>query len=147
LQNSDIHHIFERKFGGLFQETEQFNYSDNLAVALCIHPADQDPHREAHKFDTKEVYYWRAEDGTIRQGTITQIPEGAEVLRPALYKKDENGQYNPVIDYNTLLVTSSGKRIAYPEIRGNNGQREYFSQQPKTLQTPNLVNNNGGNER
>jgi hypothetical protein len=148
LSGSSYHHIFERKFAALFLQTDKFNYSDNLVYTMRLHPADKsDPHREAHKFDTKELYYWRTEDGSTHQGTALRIPEGAEVLRPALYKKDESGQSKPVIDYNTLMVTSSGESISWPHIPGYHGKTKYFSNQNKAQQAPNLVNNNGGNER
>lgn len=115
---NDGHHNIERKYGGLFANSEElFNKSINITSTISFHPADYDPHREAHKLDTREVYIYQHDD-KFKKGAISGIRKDDVVFVPELNVLGKDGKFSPVIAANTLLVTSRGLVVAEPKVPG-----------------------------
>lgn len=111
------HHDFDRKYGGLFANgREILNYSDNLTVTMKMHPADKDPHKEAHKFDMKMIYLY-SRDGRYINSSFNNIKAGDTFYYPEVLKKRDNGNYAPIIARDTLLVTAD-YAIKEPNVPG-----------------------------
>lgn len=113
----DIHHIFTRKYAGLFNNAEaEFNHPSLLASTISFHIADADPHLEAHLFDTKEVYMVYENEKYSKRNSIKGVKEGSILAIPQLEKRGADGKFHPIIEPDTLFVTSSGDVIRAPKV-------------------------------
>lgn len=118
VTKQDGHHITERKYGGIFIDNESlFNNCDNIASTISFHPVDADPHREAHKLDTRENYLYQ-HNGQYKNGAISGIRKGDDVYIPVLNVADRAGRFHPAIARDTLVITSRGLTIPEPNVPG-----------------------------
>lgn len=113
----DIHHIFTRKYAGLFNNAEiEFNHPSLLASTMSFHVADADPHIEAHLFDTKSVYMVYENGKYSKRNSINGVSNGSILAIPQLEKRGKDGKFHPIIEPDTLFVTSTGKVIKEPKV-------------------------------
>ena len=132
LVEESIHHGFERKYAGVIESATDIvskrqnsilNEHSRLTETITWHPADNDPHRTLHKFDTCEVYHF-VRDDQWHTGPITSIKKGDKVKVPVLEIKGADGKFHRALESETLLITSQGATIALPTVPGrvrNNG--------------------------
>lgn len=107
IVQQSTHHIYYRRYAGIVKSgRELFNAQDNLAQTICMHPADNDPHKETHKFDAKELYLIKRGEEFLTCA-ISAIKEGDIVYMTEVCKKDSQGNYKPIIEHDDLLVTQN----------------------------------------
>lgn len=143
VQKQTDHHVIERKYGGLFDDYNSlYNNEDNVASTASFHPCDDDPHRLAHLFDTKEVYFTFVDGIYQKHNSIKTIKKGSTLAIPFLEIKGKDGNFHPAIESNTLLITSQGERFTQPFVAGS-GLRTNLSN--RCTKTPPSNGGNGGN--
>ena len=143
MQKQTDHHVIERKYGGLFDDYNRlYNNEDNVASTASFHPCDDDPHRLAHLFDTKEVYFTFVDGIYQKHNSIKTIKKGSTLAIPFLEIKGKDGNFHPAIESNTLLITSQGERFTQPFVAGS-GLRTNLSN--ICTKTPPSNGGNGGN--
>ncbi|MBE6453916.1 MAG: hypothetical protein E7017_03410 [Alphaproteobacteria bacterium] len=143
VQKQTDHHVIERKYGGLFDDYNRlYNNEDNVASTASFHPCDDDPHRLAHLFDTKEVYFTFVDGIYQKHNSIKTIKKGSTLAIPFLEIKGKDGNFHPAIESNTLLITSQCERFTQPFVAGS-GLRTNLSN--ICTKTPPSNGGNGGN--
>ncbi len=143
VQKQTDHHVVERKYGGLFDNCNSlYNNEDNVASTISFHPSDNDPHRLAHLFDTKEVYFTFADGRYQKHNSIKTVRKESTLAIPFLEIKGKDGNFHPAIESNTLLITSQGETFTQPFVAGS-GLRTNLSN--RCSKTPPSNGGNGGN--
>ncbi len=125
----DIHHIFTRKYAGLFNNAElEFNHPSILASTISFHIADADPHLEAHLFDTKAIYMVYENNQYAKRNSIKGVGTESILAIPQLEKRGLDGKFHPIIEPDTLFVTSLGKVVKEPQIAVSKPKSKLLSQ-------------------
>ncbi len=120
IEQSTHHHIPRKYFGILKNGRKMANNQDNLINTLCLHPVDNDPHKEAHRFDNKEIYLIKRGEKYLT-GAISLVKKDDTVYIPMIYKKQQDGSFKSVTQPGILLMAGE-LSIPQPNVPGKNGK-------------------------
>lgn len=120
-EETTVHHNDPLKYAPSTSHPEEFNGSGKLVITVQWKPWEPDFHKLEHLttiegLDCHNPYLVAEGDGSYRRFPQCDLKKGMEICYEKPQIQNKNGGFDDIIPENTLMITSSGAKIAYPHL-------------------------------
>lgn len=120
-EENTMHHNDPLKYAVASASPSQFNVDNRLVVTVQWKPWEPDFHKLEHLgtiegLDSTNPYLIDAPEGGLQRRPQCDLRKGTTIYCEKLQVKNPQGKFEDVIPDNTLLLTSQGTKISYPQV-------------------------------
>ena len=120
-EETTIHHNDPLKYAIASAAPSRFNVDGHLVVTVQWKPWETDFHKLEHLgtiegLDSTNPYLISSPEGGLQRRPQCDLSKGTTIYCEKLQIKNQQGKFEDVIPDNTLLLTSQGAKISYPQV-------------------------------